>query len=94
MTQTSHATREKPLTHFLDELRAVFGSRGGREAVRFEDRAVTYGELDQRARCWARSLHKSGVEPGDRVAIIDPGEARVPGGPPGNTLTRRRFRSP
>ena len=87
MTQTSHATREKPLTHFLDELRAVFGSRGGREAVRFEDRAVTYGELDQRARCWARlvaQVRVSNRATGWRSSTPEKLPFLV--GPPGNAL--------
>jgi malonyl-CoA/methylmalonyl-CoA synthetase len=64
----------EPSRHFLDELRAVFGSRASRDAVCLGVRVFTYGDLDALARGWARSLHESGVEPGDRVAIATPGK--------------------
>jgi malonyl-CoA/methylmalonyl-CoA synthetase len=72
MTEASRETRAEPSGHFLDELRTVFVLRANREAVTYKDRAITFGELDGWARCWARSLRESGVEPGDRVAIMTP----------------------
>jgi acyl-CoA synthetase (AMP-forming)/AMP-acid ligase II len=70
MTQASRETHAKSSGHFLDELRATFAARADQDAVCLKDRSFTFGDLDQSARCWARSMRVSGVEPGDRVAII------------------------
>ena len=86
-TPPGHAERPG---HFLDELRATFAARAGRPAISYQDRSLTYGELDAQARRCAARLRRLGVEPGDRVAIVTAGEAAVPGGPPGDALRRRR----
>ena len=72
MTQASQETHAKSSGHFLDELRATFAARANHEAVCFEDRSFTFGDLDQSAQCWALSLRESGLEPGDRVANLTP----------------------
>ena len=41
-----------------------------RTAVIFGDRHVTYDELDERSSRLASALHRSGFEPGDRLAIL------------------------
>ncbi|HZO06812.1 MAG TPA: AMP-binding protein, partial [Solirubrobacterales bacterium] len=43
---------------------------GGAEAVRFGERAVTYAELSGRALRLGRALTELGLEPGDRVALL------------------------
>ena len=56
--------------HFLDELRATFAARAGRAAISYQDRIITYGELEARAQRCAARMRKLGLEPGDRVAIV------------------------
>jgi malonyl-CoA/methylmalonyl-CoA synthetase len=58
--------------HFLDELRATFASRAGRPAIVHQERRLTYGDLEARARRCAARMRKLGLEPGDRVAIVTP----------------------
>ena len=72
MTSRFQEAHSEPTGHFLDELRATIASRANMEAVRFKDRSFTYGDLDGWAKCWARLLRETGVEPGDRVAIVTP----------------------
>jgi malonyl-CoA/methylmalonyl-CoA synthetase len=72
MSEASRENQVRPSGHFLDELRATIAIRGNEEAIRFRDCSFTYGDLDLGARCWARLLCESGVEPGDRVAIATP----------------------
>lgn len=43
-----------------------------REAFTLAGESLTFGELDRRARCWAASLGKLGVDRGDRVAVLLP----------------------
>ena len=61
----------------LTDIATVHGrERGHRVAVRFEDRDLTYAELDRRSDQVAGLLHQAGVEPGDRVAWLGrPSEA-------------------
>ncbi len=58
--------------HFLNELRATFDARAKHAALVYRDRAVTYGELDERARSCAAWFQKLGVAAGDRVALFTP----------------------
>ena len=46
--------------------------RGTRPALRFNDRVLTYRELDAAARGMATGLRELGVAPGDKVAILVP----------------------
>ena len=72
MSEASRENQARPSGHFLDDMRATIATRANDEAVRFRDGSFTYGDLDLAARSWAWSLRESGVEPGDRVAIITP----------------------
>ncbi len=58
--------------HFLGELRATFAARSDRPAIVHQDRILTYGDLEARARRCAARMRKLGLEPGDRVAIVTP----------------------
>ena len=70
MSETLQDSRTGEPGHFLQELRATLESHSSRTAVLYKDTALTYGELNARAHRWAGRLHKLGVEPGDRVAIL------------------------
>lgn len=65
---TPDAARQPP--HFLDELRATFAAQAGRPAIVHQDRPITYGELEARARRCAARMRRLGLGPGDRVAIV------------------------
>jgi acyl-CoA synthetase (AMP-forming)/AMP-acid ligase II len=56
--------------HFLDELKATLSARAGRPAITYQERTLTYGELDARAHRCAARMRRLGLEPGDRVAIL------------------------
>jgi 2-aminobenzoate-CoA ligase len=45
------------------------GGRAGRPAVYFEDRVLSYGELQARVNRLAHGLRHAGIEPGDRVLL-------------------------
>jgi long-chain acyl-CoA synthetase len=53
-------------------LQASAAERPGHVAMRLNDFAMTYGELDRAARGVARSLRDRGVQPGERVALLVP----------------------
>jgi malonyl-CoA/methylmalonyl-CoA synthetase len=72
MTSRLKEAHSEPPGHFLDDLRATIATRANQEAIRLKERSITYGDLDTGAKCWARTLRESGVEPGDRVAILTP----------------------
>jgi fatty-acyl-CoA synthase len=42
----------------------------GRVAIDYEDRTVTYGELDAGSDAWAARFHEAGLRRGDRVATL------------------------
>ena len=58
--------------HFLNELRRSFAAHAERNALEYRGRAITYQELDERARHAAATLQAAGVMPGDRVALYTP----------------------
>ncbi len=72
MIDSSRPASAGPPGHFLDELRATFADRAGRGAISYQDRIITYGELEARAHRCAARMRKLGLEPGDRVAIVTP----------------------
>ena len=53
-----------------DRIQRVISERADEPAVRSGGRALTYGELDDRARALAGRLRAVGVGPGDRVAVV------------------------
>ena len=53
-------------------LRATAGERSGHPALRLEERAISYAELDRAAAGVAGSLRERGIAPGERVAIMVP----------------------
>jgi long-chain acyl-CoA synthetase len=53
-------------------LRVSADSGGDRVAIRFGDRAITYGELERAARGIAASLRARGLAPGDKIALMVP----------------------
>ena len=53
-------------------LRASADVRPDHPAIRFNERTVTYAELDRAARGVATSLRDRGIAPGDKVAILVP----------------------
>lgn len=69
MSQASQATPGEKSGHFLHELQAAFASRPSATAILYKDLSLTFGELDLRAQRFAAQLRRSGIEPGDRVAI-------------------------
>ncbi len=70
MTVASPQNHPRPPRHFLDELRATFAEQSSRPAITYQDRTLTYGELDARAHRCAARMRRLGLEPGDRVAIV------------------------
>jgi malonyl-CoA/methylmalonyl-CoA synthetase len=70
MTDSSPRNQPYRPGHFLDELRTTFAARSDRAAIVHQDRALTYGELETRARRCAARMRAFGLEPGDRVAIV------------------------
>jgi malonyl-CoA/methylmalonyl-CoA synthetase len=72
MAEVSQENRAETPGHFLDALRATFARQASQPALLYQDRSITFGELDARARRCAGRLRQLGVEPGDRVAIVTP----------------------
>ena len=72
MTQAHRESSLKRPGHFLNELRETFVAHARVNAISYKEHSVTFGALDALACSWARLLRDSGVEPGDRVAIITP----------------------
>lgn len=65
MTRRSETTLDAPATR----LRATAARRPGAIALRWQDRSVTYAELDARVDAGTAALAALDVQPGDRVAI-------------------------
>ncbi len=53
-------------------LQASAAERADHPVIRFEEREISYGELDRAARGVAAALRERGVAPGDRVALMIP----------------------
>lgn len=64
------------LRTFADLLRHHAEYRGDKVAMRFEDEALNYAQLDERASRVARGLIGAGVEPGTRVSHIGKNDPR------------------
>jgi malonyl-CoA/methylmalonyl-CoA synthetase len=62
----------QPAAYFLHELRSTFARQATQTAIQFKDVSLTYAELDGWALRCAALLHRAGVKPGDRIAIITP----------------------
>ena len=60
-----------PDLRVADVVRTLADRRGDRVAIRHGDRAVTYGELDERSSRLAQALLATGVRRGSRVAYLD-----------------------
>ena len=61
--------RPRHLSFVLDE---AADAAPDRMALRFQNMRMTYAELRERAERFAAALHRSGVQPGERVAIMLP----------------------
>lgn len=57
------------ITHHIEQASRLFPQK---DALRFEDDALTYSELNQRANRLANGLRRLGVKTGDRVALFLP----------------------
>lgn len=68
-TEKCLSLRVKENETLADILQAPLHINPEKVAVHFEDRAITYRELDEEANRVADGLVKLGVQPGDRVAI-------------------------
>src|SRR6266545_6549919 len=64
--------RMNPASELLD--RNVEEGRGGRPAIYFQDRVVTYGALQEQANRIGNVLAARGVEEEDRVVILSPNQ--------------------
>ena len=54
-----------------DMIRERAAERPDAPAITYQDRTITYGELDARSNRVAQALRAAGIERGDRVAILD-----------------------
>ena len=88
MSETLQENRAGGSGHFLHELWASLATQSSRTAILYKDSAVTYGELDARARRWAARLRQAGVETGDRVAIVTTAKLPFLACPSGDALCR------
>jgi long-chain acyl-CoA synthetase len=66
------------VTNLASNLTNTARSHGDRVAVRVDDAAMTYREVDEASARVARLLHERGLKPGDRVGIMMPNVAEVP----------------
>ncbi|SIP88449.1 long-chain acyl-CoA synthetase [Alkalispirochaeta americana] len=62
-------TEPAPLGEILQEVARKLKRK---EAIRFANRRISYGELDKSANRVANGLKKLGIKPGDRVALMLP----------------------
>jgi long-chain acyl-CoA synthetase len=66
------------MTTLADNLLAAAAEHRGRTAVRHDELALTYADLDDLTSRVAGRLHGLGVEPGDRVGVMLPNVAAFP----------------
>jgi long-chain acyl-CoA synthetase len=66
------------VTNLASNLVGTARAHGGRVAVRVDDAAMTYRELDEASARVAGLLRARGLGPGDRVGIMMPNVAEVP----------------
>ena len=66
------------MTNLASNLADTTRAHAGRVAVRVDDAAMTYRELDEASARVAGLLHERGLKPGDRVGIMMPNVAEVP----------------
>src|SRR6202522_950662 len=68
------------VTNLARNLTDTTRAHAGRVAVRVDDAALTYRALDEASARVAGLLHERGLKPGDRVGLMMPNVAEVPGG--------------
>src|SRR6266511_109561 len=68
----AYPNRMNPTSELLD--RQVEQGRGGRPAIRFQDRVITYAGLQEQANGLGIVLAARGVEEEDRVVILSPNQ--------------------
>src|SRR5689334_5024147 len=66
------------MTNLASNLAETTRAHADRTAVRVDDAAMTYRELDEASARVAGLLHERGLKPGDRVGIMMPNVAEVP----------------
>jgi long-chain acyl-CoA synthetase len=66
------------VTNLASNLAETTRAHADRTAVRVDDAAMTYRELDEASARVAGLLHERGLKPGDRVGIMMPNVAEVP----------------
>jgi long-chain acyl-CoA synthetase len=69
---------DRIVTNLASNLTETTRAHAGRPAVRVDDAALTYGELDEASARVAGLLRERGLKPGDRVGIMMPNVAEVP----------------
>ena len=72
MESTSHAPAMDPIWTMGAMIRASAQRFGEADAIVFPDRRLTYRQLGQGARRWAKALIAMGVQPGQHVGILLP----------------------
>jgi fatty-acyl-CoA synthase len=63
---------ERPILTMGEMVRASAAKHASRDAIVLPDRRLTYAELNEAARGWAKALIQMGVQPGDNVGLLLP----------------------
>lgn len=63
---------ERPILTMGEMVRTSAEKHAGRDAIVLPDRRLTYAELNEAARSWAKALIQMGVKPGDNVGLLLP----------------------
>lgn len=63
---------DRPILTMGEMVRSSAGKFGDRDAIVLPDRRLTYTELNEAARNWARAFVAMGVKPGDNVGLLLP----------------------
>ncbi|WP_185984290.1 long-chain-fatty-acid--CoA ligase [Aureimonas mangrovi] len=69
---------EIPYRSLSELLQEAFGRHGEKPAFKFMGRTMTYRELDEASRVFAAYLQSTGLQPGDRVALMMPNVLQYP----------------